>query len=713
MTQQITNIDHWIQSIKGASAPNYSENLQKALDLTAKMTNKAALELPKELDVVQVLSDLHVDEETLVAALLCPLIMQGRMQLDDLAADFSEGIRYLVKRSTDMLSLIHSPRISDKEKHSEQIELLRRMLLAATDDLRVVLICLADRLRELRAAKQLDPSVRALLAKDTMDIYAPLANRLGIGQLKWELEDWAFRYLYPEQYHKIAKLLDEKRGDREQYIAAYIDTLNELFAQNNIKAKVSGRPKHIFSIWRKMQGKNQSFDKLFDIRAVRVMVDTEMECYAVLGLIHTHWNHIPGEFDDYIATPKNNQYRSLHTAIVGPNGKIVEVQIRTYDMHNHAEFGVAAHWLYKEKSHYDPALDKKVSWLRRFLENDMLPDDGWVEDFKDETDSEKIYVFTPKGEILDLGQGSTPLDFAYHVHTEVGHRCRGAKVNGKIVPLTHKLSNGDRVEILTTKEGAPSRDWLNTDLAYLRTTKAKNKVKEWFRRQDFEKNVSAGRAMLEKELKRHNLNNVNFDRIANLYKSKIEDLMAKIGRGEVTAGQITNRLESDNRQTTIEDTVQRPRESQYGGSEISVLGVGNLMTQVAKCCKPVADDPIVGYITQGKGVTVHRKDCENVLRYQMEHPDRLIEVEWGQQQDNLYPVNIRIVAYDRQGLLRDVSTLLANDSINVIGVNTHSSQRDHIAVMEITVEISNVDQLSRIMSRLNQLPNVQEVSRAH
>jgi len=669
------------------------------------------------LAVAEILHELKLDYETLAAAILHDVVEDTAVTLEDVRDDFGEVIARLVDGVTKMERIGEFQDAELGMADQQQAESLRKLLLAMAEDVRVVLIKLADRLHNMRTLKYLDESRQRRIAHETLDIYAPLANRLGIWQIKWELEDLSLRYLEPEAYQSLARLLDEKRIAREGYIAGVISQLERELRKAGIKATVTGRPKHINSIWRKMQRKRVDFDQIFDVRAVRILVKEEKDCYAALGIVHGLWRHIPKEFDDYIANPKENLYRSLHTAVVGPGGHNLEVQIRTEEMHKHAELGVAAHWRYKEGKGFDPGYEEKIAWLRQLLdwrEEEHTAND-FVDRFKSEALQERVYVLTPQGRIIDLPQGSTPLDFAYAVHTEIGHRCRGAKINGRIVPLTYQLKNSEQVEVLTTRHGGPSRDWLNSHLGYLKTSRARSRVRSWFKRQDYELNVSAGRGILDKEFHRLGITDLPVERLAARFKFKqIDELLAAIGRGEITPGNLATATSGLLPKQESQEPV-RPRQSrklQTGAlAGFKIRGVGNLLTSLARCCRPVPNDPIIGYITRGRGVTVHRQDCGNILRLQGEERARLIEVEWGSTVNENYPVDIAIEAYDRSGLLRDITTLLANERINVTGVNTATDPGDGIARMSLSLEISDISQLSRVLSQIGQLPNVVEARR--
>lgn len=674
------------------------------------------------LAVAGILASLKLDAEVISAALLHDVVEDTGVPLVDIETRFGPAVARLVDGVTKMDAIQSFADLGDgvARKERQQTEALRKMLLAMVEDVRVVLIKLADRVHNMRTLAALSPEKRRRIAQETLDIYAPLANRLGIWQLKWELEDLAFRHLEPETYKNIAKMVNERRVDREEYLQRFVAELESELAAGGIAAEVKGRPKHIYGIWRKMQRKNVDYKDIYDVRAVRVLVNSIPECYAALGIVHTAWQYVPGEFDDYIATPKDNNYRSIHTAVVGEAGKTVEVQIRTHDMHQHAELGVAAHWRYKEGAPQDEGFDRKVNLLRQLLEwkHDLAETGELMEHLRSDVLEDRVYVFTPKGNVIDLPAGSTPLDFAYQIHTDLGHRCRGAKVNGNMVPLTYTLKTGEQLEILTVKRGDPSRDWLNPHLGYLKTARARSKVQHWFRQLHHDENVAAGRATLDKELHRLGAAGVNYETLAvRLNFSKVDDLLAALGRGDVKTSQIVGVLESISRLKKAEAERQEPvipigapsSRKEIEGFKIS--GVGDLLTQLAGCCKPVPGDSIAGFITRGRGVTVHRDDCPNLLRLRKESPERIVEVDWGGDATATYPVDVYVNAFDRQGLLRDITALLANEEINVIAVNTLSDKKNHTAQMRLTVEISDLETLSRVLAKINQLPNVKEVRR--
>jgi len=671
--------------------------------------------------VADILCELHLDAETIAAALLHDVVEDTGVTSEQLREQFGAGVAALVDGVTKMELMREFPdteRGAERKRAWGDAESLRKMLLAMVEDVRVVLIKLADRLHNMRTLRHLPEERRRRIARETMDIFAPLANRLGIWQLKWELEDLSLRYLEPEEYKRIAKLLDERRVDRERYIEDVVARLRNELAAAGIHAEVSGRPKHIYSIWRKMKRKGVDFHDIFDVRAVRIFVDTLAECYGALGVVHSLWRHIPKEFDDYIATPKENQYQSLHTAVIGPEGQTLEAQIRTHAMHEHAELGVAAHWRYKEGAHFDAGFEQKIAWLRQLLEwkEEESSAGEFVDRFKAEVFEDRVYVFTPKGNVVDLPLGATPLDFAYLIHTDVGHRCRGAKVNGSIVPLTYELKTGDQVEVLTRKLASPSRDWMNPHLSYLKTSRARAKVRTWFKQQDHDKNVSGGRSIVDRELHRLGVSDLSLDKLAKRLRfDRVDDLLGAVGRGEVTTGQIASAAQEQVLPPPAFPT-EPPGETRRHGrkgrqGEIRVQGVGNLLTTMARCCKPVPSDPIVGFITRGHGVTIHRRDCPNVLRLQDSARERLIEASWGSQGDAAYPVDVQVRAYDRQGLLRDITAVLSNEKVNVNSLNTRTDTRNHMANMELSLEVADAGQLSRVLAKIGQLSNVMEVAR--
>lgn len=596
----------------------------------------------------------------------------------------------------------------------QQSEALRKMLLAVVSDVRLVLVRIAEQLFRLRQAKTAPREVQQALALEAREIYASLANRLGVWQLKWELEDLAFRYLDPDTYLDIARTLKEKRTEREGFLDEVQETLKRELRAHGIEATISGRPKHIYSIWRKMQRKDRGIESLYDIRAVRILVDDIGDCYAALGVVHNLWSYIPGEFDDYIANPKENNYQSLHTAVVGPEGKTLEVQIRSHDMHRHAELGVAAHWRYKEGGGVPAAFDQKIQFLRQLLE----PTDGGadlLDQIRDDFFEDRVYAISPKGDVVELPASATPLDFAYHVHTQVGHRCRGAKVNGRIVPLTYHIENGDNVEIITGSQSKPSRDWLSPKLGYLAGARARAKVRNWFRQQDRDQHQRQGREILDRELARLGVKDMATDRIAKQLKLKDTDtLCVALGAGDLTSASIATALQNL-RGTELPDRIRSRRPARQKGSKpdsVAVSGIGDLMCNFARCCRPVPPEPIVGYITQGRGVSIHRQDCGNFLGLNRRYPERIVEIGWGKQDTGVYPVDLTLHAFDRSGLIRDITSVLADDHANVIDLKSHTDKKSMQVVMDISIEISDLPTLSMAITRLEQIPNVVSVRRS-
>lgn len=707
------DIDKWVERVGQTRTTHEKTLLKQAAELSIEhgglhLTAVNGSCLRQGLLTAETLATLEPDLETLIAAILYFAALDGELTLDTIQTTFGKEISVLVKGIIEITTRTQLAKSQTQEQHDN----LRRMLLAVVEDVRVVLIKLAERITSLRAAAALDSETRYQYALETRDIYAPLANRLGIGQIKWELEDFAFRYLEPDAYKHIASLLDEKRLAREIYIDAVIAHIQQALQLENIEAEVTGRVKHIYSIWRKMQRKNLDFKDIYDVRAIRILVHEIRDCYGVLGVVHALWQHIPKEFDDYIATPKENGYRSLHTAVIGPEGRTLEIQIRTFGMHQEAELGVAAHWIYKEGGKGDPHYQKKVNSLRKILDwNDQAPNSDFNEELLKEVLEDHVYVFTPQGQVIDLPQKATPLDFAYHIHTELGHRCRGAKVNGSIVPLNYTLSSGEQVEIISVKEGHPSRDWLNPNLGYLKTSRARAKVHSWFKRQARDENIAEGRGMIEKEFRRMGLELSGVGKILSRFGLKsVDDLYAAIGGGDLRVGQLVTAYQKwDLPEEEVTPALSKPSLLR---SDITIQGVGNLLCQFGKCCKPVPGDRIIGYITLGRGVTIHRQDCINVLN-KPEDAHRLIQVDWGETHTNVYPVDVSISAYDRQGLLRDITSILSNERVNVIAVNTYTNKEDNIAHLVLTIEIADLSGLMNVLNKILQLPNVIDAARLH
>jgi GTP pyrophosphokinase len=688
------------------------------------------------LAVASILADLRVPPEVVAAGLLHDTVEDTTITLNDIRRDFGSTISVLVDGVTKLTNL---PRVSRDDQHAEASngsepdnskagsnggnngsaalgkkqdlvsETLRKTFLAMGDDVRVVLIKLADRLHNMRTLGAMPEHKRKRIAKETLDIFAPLANRLGIWQIKWELEDLGFRYLNPEKYKEIAEHIQERRPDREEQIEQIKENLLTLLARNNINAEISGRPKHIYSIYKKMTQKGKPFDLVRDVRAVRLIVQDVPSCYAALGVIHTHWRPIPGEFDDYIAAPKDNFYQSLHTAVIYDDKRPLEVQIRTAEMHQNAEYGIAAHWRYKEGAHRDKSYEQRINWLRNMMEwrSDVNDAQEFVEGMKSDVFQDRVYVFTPRGDIIDLAAGSTPIDFAYHVHTDIGHRCRGARVNGKLVPLYQELKTGDQVEILTAKRGGPSRDWLNSNLGLVKTQRARSKIKAWFKKQEDEQNLSQGRATLEREVQRLGITVINYEKMARELGFKIpEEMYIAVGNGDLSVNKVIRQIADTEETADILEITSPGQDNRQPADVVEVVGLKGLLSTIAKCCNPMPGDQIVGYITRGRGATIHRQDCPNVLH--RKDKERFLQVGWGQV-EHTFPVPVTVRAYDRQGLMGDISTLLQNEGVNIADVSVNINRS--LADLKLVVEVRDIAQLSRVLTRIESLPNVLEAQR--
>ncbi|MCF5954025.1 RelA/SpoT family protein [Xanthomonas perforans] len=667
-------------------------------------------------DTLDALALLAADEATLIAALLfdLPALRGAIAGLPWQPAERRVAVEGLLDGldAADQVWALHAGREAGRNSEG-----LRRLLLSIIHDLRVVPILLARQLARMRVADRLSEDERRALAQLTRDIHAPLANRLGIWQVKWELEDLAFRHLEPETYRRIAREVDETRVARERYLEAVKRTLSAALAQQGLRAEVSGRPKHIYSIWRKMQKKRLSFDQLYDIRAVRVMVEDVAACYAALGAVHSLWAPVPSEFDDYIARPKANDYRSLHTAVVGPEGRTIEIQIRTFEMHAQAELGVAAHWKYKEGGKGgEKAFDRKILWMRQLLEQVQEGEHGELAGALDaELIEDRVYALTPKGEVIDLPQGATPLDFAYHVHTMVGHRCRGARVNDRIVPLTYRLRSGDRVEIMTAKEADPRRDWLLASNGFLASGRSRDKVRAWFHKLDRARNVQAGKDLLDRELKRLGLQHADLSVAARKFHAEnVDELYIQVALGDTGPNQVSRALLEAERAASQPAIPAPPRPTArrdgLGKSKFTVEGVGNLLVQLARCCQPVAGEPIAGYLTRGRGITVHRTDCAALARLAAAHPQRVLPVEWGKAGSG-YEVDVQVRAVDRRWLLKDITNLIAQEDAHVLEINSDNVRDTGRAQLRLRLKVSDYDQLSGLLGKLDALPGVSEVRR--
>ncbi|MDX4944854.1 MULTISPECIES: GTP diphosphokinase [Providencia] len=691
----------------------------------------APLLLWRGIEMTEILSTLSMDIGSLQAALLFPLVEEKKLDDQSVIDDFGQSIHDLVKGVLEMDAIRQLKATQSGETSSIQVDNVRRMLLSMVEDFRCVVIKLAERIAHLREVKDATEDERVLAAKECSNIYAPLANRLGIGQLKWELEDFCFRYLHPDEYKKIAKLLHERRIDREDYIDNFVVTLRKKMLKEHIQAEIYGRPKHIYSIWRKMKKKSLAFDELFDVRAVRIVVERLQDCYAALGIVHTHFRHLPDEFDDYVANPKPNGYQSIHTVVLGPNGKTLEIQIRTRQMHEDAELGVAAHWKYKEGATAGGkggGYENRIAWLRKLIawQEEMADSGEMLDEVRSQVFDDRVYVFTPKGDVVDLPAGSTPLDFAYHIHSDVGHRCIGAKIGGRIVPFSYQLQMGDQIEIITQKHPNPSRDWLNPNLGYVTTSRGRAKIHNWFRKQDRDKNILAGRQILDNELAHLDIGIKEAEKllIARYNVHSLDEVLAGIGGGDIRINQLVNFLQSKFKKTTAEEAdreamktlesktaAPRPASQSNSSGRVVVEGVGNLMHHIARCCQPIPGDDIIGFITKGRGISIHSVDCEQLAELQSHAPERLVEAVWGENYSSGYSLVVRVVANDRSGLLRDITTILANEKVNVLGVSSRSDVKQQLATIDMTIEIYNLQVLARVLAKLNQLPDVIEAKR--
>ena len=673
------------------------------------------------IEMAEILYGLNMDDDSLVAAMLFPLVKGNIIDLVQVKEDFSNQVKNLVKGVLEMENI---RQLSSNSASDLQIDNIRRMLLAMVDDFRCVVIKLAERITYLRAKNRYSEEDVVLAAKECSHVYAPLANRLGIGQLKWELEDYCFRALHPQCYRQIAKInLGERRVERERYIADFVADLTASLKEELTDVQVYGRPKHIYSIWKKMQKKNLRFEQLFDIRAVRVIVPALEDCYTALSIIHTKYKHLPEHFDDYIAQPKPNGYQSIHTVVLGKGDKPIEVQIRTQKMHDDAELGVAAHWKYKEgvtagRSGYE----EKIVWLRKLLawQNDIADSGDVVDEMRSQVFDDRVYVFTPRGEVIDLPKDATPLDFAYAIHSEIGHRCIGAKVAGKIVPFTYHLKMGDQVEIITQKQPTPSRDWLNPNTGFVNTSKARSKIIAWFKKLDREKNIPLGREALEAEMTKLGLTQKQIELYAlpryNL--KQMDDLYAGIG-GDIKLNQLSHYLQSRLIKPTAEQEdeavlkqLNKNTHHKAKNGQVIIEGVGNLMHSIARCCQPIHGDPIVGYITQGRGISIHKADCEQLYELQSLNPARVVEAQWGNISGDGLSLTIRIVANDRNGLLRDVSAIMANEKVNVLSVSSRTDVKRGLAIINMEIQMNNVTMLNKILARITLLDDVIEARRA-
>jgi GTP pyrophosphokinase len=676
-------------------------------------------------EVAGILADLRFDVDTIAAALLHDVAEDTVIPVAVLAAEFGQQVGHLVDGVTKLKHV--RDRVSSEplgiNTSDPQIESLRKMFLATGKDVRVILIKLADRLHNMRTLMYMSEEAQKRISSETLDIYAPLADRLGIYQIKWELEDLAFHYLEPEKYREIDRALVKHRDERQAIVKHLCETLREELLKHNIQATVKGRPKHIYSIYRKMVRKGiTQVEDIYDREGLRVIVPEIADCYAALGVVHNLWRPVRGEFDDYIANPKDNQYRSLHTAVIYTDQQSFEVQIRTPEMDRVAEVGIAAHWRYKSQTGPDLVYDQKIAALRAFFELPVQENDdgpGFMEAVKEDLFQDRVYVLTPKGQIVDLPAGATPVDFAYQIHSEIGHRCRGAKVNGKLVGLDYQLKNSEQVEILTVKRGGPSRDWLNTHLGYVKTSRARHKIRQWFRQQDRDTNIAAGREVLQHQLEQLSIN-LTFERVAELFgRASVDALLEDIGSGEITIADIADKVleltkvveppKSVSESLGVQEGRQKPAMS---GDGIMVQGARNMLTTIGRCCSPMRGDDIIGFVTRGSGVTVHRADCPNVLNLDPKSREqRLIEVYWGEVPHATARVKIRVQAYDRAGLLRDITDIFDKENISMEDASAVTARQDNLALITATLEVRDAEQVGRIFAKIERVPNVIEVRR--
>ena len=667
-------------------------------------------------EMVEILHELHMDDETLQAALIYPYCQVHELDEEQITEQFGEGIQKLIVgvRRMDAIKSLHTRANSKKKNDEVQIDNVRRMLLAMVEDVRAVVLKLAERICTLQKVKHEDEETRVLVARECANIYAPLANRLGIGQLKWELEDHSFRYLHPNTYKQIATLLDERRANRQHYIEDFVGELQKVLDSQNIKAKVYGRPKHIYSIWKKMHKKHLDFEQLYDIRAVRIIADRLQDCYAALGVVHATWKHIPDEFDDYIATPKANSYQSIHTVTLGKQGKTIEIQIRTAQMHEDAELGVAAHWRYKEGTTSSRSgYEERINWLRKILlwQEEVAESGDLVEELRSQVFDDRVFVFTPTGDVVDLPLGSTPLDFAYYIHSNVGHRCIGAKITGRIVPFTYELQTGDQVEIHTGKHSNPSRDWMHPGLGYVYSSRARAKIQTYFKKQDKGKNQQAGKELLDRELSKINFESKMASEATTRFNMQnLDDLYAAIGGGDIRIMQVVHFLQQKYApEPELKIRSKKPQSAKFKKDSIVVEGVGNLMNQIAGCCQPLPGESILGYITQGRGVSVHREDCEQLNNLLDQHPERQIDVNWASNLQAAFQTKLHVLSDDRAGVLRDVTTVIANERVSLLGVNSISDTKLNRAKIELSLEVKDLSCLSKAISRLQLIKGVTEV----
>lgn len=703
----------WLENAKTQSDQLDIDLLTRACLFAEKLNEKtpspfADSVLTQGLSMASELLEFNADNDSLATAIAYPAVYYGQVDRNTIEKQLGKDTQRLLANAQRIESV--QPMLQTTS--SKKVDNLRKMLLAVIDDVRIVLIKLAECLVILKYLRKHDAPERIAIAQQTRDIYAPLANRLGIGQIKWQLEDLAFRFLNPEQYQETKKALKMRRDDREQYIKRMITELTALFKKEGIKdLSISGRAKHIFSIYRKMQKKRLSFEQLYDTIAFRILVPKLEDCYTALGVVHSQWPHIKSEFDDYIAKPKPNGYQSIHTAVTGPHDMNIEIQIRTYQMHDDAELGVAAHWKYKEGG-TQSTYEDKINRLREIMtwQKDEAAQQS-DENLYSKVFEDRVYVFTPNGDVFDLSAGATPLDFAYHLHTDVGHRCRGAKVNGALAPLTHKLKTGDRVEIVTAKESKPSRDWLNVNAGYLTTQQARQKVRHWFKRANYQHDLEEGANIWEKHYRREGFKKSDINKAYKRFNFKSpDDLLASIGQNDIGIITIINFLKGEEPNLSEKSSditaIKQAAIEKTAKSGLVIEGVGNLLTSIAKCCKPIPGDPIIGYITKGRGVTIHHETCRNIKQAIKYRSERILDVHWGMQKSEVYPVSISIEADDRGGLLRDISACITNEKIPIIGIQSHLDKIKDRGYIHLTIEISSLETLERLLNQLKNIPAV-------
>lgn len=729
------DIDVWLSGLEAAHEFSSEQIAQlRAACITSRQAEQTRSESDKRwqetscfrtgLEMADILGELNLDAETLVAAILYRSVREERIPLADIAQTFGQEVAGLIEGVLRMASVSAMQSLADEtvlgRAANVQVENLRKMLVAIIDDVRVALVKIAERTCAIRAVKTAPEEKRRRVASEVMKIYAPLAHRLGIGHLKWELEDLAFRYLEPDAYRHIARLLDERRVDRQRFITEAKAQLEAALQQAGVEPDITGRAKHIYSIWRKMRNRGIGFSQVYDIRALRVLVATVQDCYTALGIVHGLWRNIPNEFDDYIANPKENGYQSLHTAVIGPEGKVLEVQIRTFAMHQDAEFGVCAHWQYKgadkvnQQGEQANSYDSKIEWLRQVLawHEETGGNLDLVKELRTSVVEDRIYVFTPEGHVIDLPSNATALDFAYHIHTGVGHRCRGCRVNGRVVPLYHALHTGDQVEIITGKREAPSRDWLTSGLEYLRTVRARTSVQQWFRQQAADENMENGRAILDRAFQRLAVSpQLDLESLAHTLGHKnLHDLYIAIGTGECSMTAVLDAaMHSGNVMSQSE--LMLGWDEQMETLSRSIVGAEGYSLRLAPCCNPAEGDAVVGVMDADNVVSVHQQSCDQALQMQLDHPEQIMAVNWGGARRSTFPATIAVRAYDRRGLLRDICSLLDKEAANVIRLDTATDQQTHLVEMQITLEVESFQLLSRLLEAINQIPNVYKASR--